>query len=207
GATTTYTLTATNSAGSVTATTKVRVNETKIIQPGSEGKDARVDEYFNDKNYGGQEFLYIGKTVVVFPGLMRAYLQFDLSAIPANAEVIEAKLKLYQYDYFVSGSFSIGVYRVLDNWAESTITWDNQPDSDLTNFGSITISSSTVGKWREWNIRNWVQGWLDGSFENNGILLKATSETTIEARGYFYSSDYTDDTTKRPKLEIKYYIP
>ncbi len=208
--TTTYKLTAINSAGSVDETAKVRVGETKIIQPDPyKGKDAYVEEVFPTVNTGNFDTLFVGKvTTLPPPGLTRAYLQFDLSSyIPADAVITEAKLKLYQSLYSGSGGFSIGIYRVKGIWYESSITWSHQPNIVEEGFGSITVNSSSTGTWRNLNIRNWVQSWVDGSFENNGILLKAINETTIGALCVFYSSDYTADTSKRPKLEIKYYRP
>jgi len=52
-----------------------------------------------------------------------------------------------------------------------------------------------------------VQGWIDGTITNYGVALKDTDETSVDTFAYFFTSDYTTDTTKCPKLVISYYIP
>lgn len=58
-----------------------------------------------------------------------------------------------------------------------------------------------------WDIDTLVQAWLDGSITNYGVVLKDTDEVLINSIAYFRTSDYTSDTSKRPKLVIDYYIP
>jgi hypothetical protein len=52
-----------------------------------------------------------------------------------------------------------------------------------------------------------VQAWLDGSITNYGVVLKDIDEASVNTLAYFWTSDYTTDTSKCPKLEIDYYIP
>jgi hypothetical protein len=61
--------------------------------------------------------------------------------------------------------------------------------------------------WKSWNIDILVQGWLDGSIINDGVLLKDTEETLVNSFTTFYTSDYATDANIRPKLEIDYYLP
>jgi len=175
--------------------------ETLILQPGSEGKDADVDEEYPNTNTGSYSGLYVGYYTVA---RWRAYLQFDLSPnpLPANAVVTNAYLRLYQY--YGTGSLSVGVYQVTSNWAENSITWNNQPSSASTAEDFYTISSSST--WRYWHVDDLVKGWLDGSIANYGVLVKPTNESSNDKIAYFRSSD-SGTSTQRPKLEIRYYIP
>ena len=94
--TTTYMLTATNNDGSTTATTTITVDQPVIveqtitIQPGpTDGKDADVSSAAVNNNFEHYPDLYIGNNPD--PSIARAYLQFDLSAIPAVANIVSAE--------------------------------------------------------------------------------------------------------------------
>ena len=180
--------------------------ETITLQPGSEGKDSEVKEIFPDINSGSSTELGIGYTT--WGGKWRAYLQFDLSSVPINARIIDAYPTLYQHKSLDTGSFTVGLYRVTSDWEEGTITWNNQPTSSTVVEASCTVYDGFTG-WRTWyNIGDLVQGWLDGSITNQGMLLKATTdETSLTMIAMFWSSDYTAGTSKCPKLLIHYYIP
>ena len=176
---------------------------TFALQPGTEGIDGGVETANPSTNYGDFWFSGIGNSVST---IVRMYIKFDLSAVPANARVVDADLKLYQHDTIGSDNFTIGLYKITSDWDESTIDWDPQPtsstDPEITN--NITAGAIT---WKSWDIDTLVQAWLDGDITNYGMVLKDTEETSVSTIAYFWTSDYTIDTTKRPKLEIDYYIP
>lgn len=180
---------------------------TLTLQPGSEGKDAYVEQAFPDDNESWHE-VYTGYTGTW--KAYRTYLEFDLSPnpLPAGAVVSHVYLKLYQSSSWGSGSSTMGLYQVTSGWGEDSITWNNQPTSSSEVEASCTVYA-TINVWRTWyDVGDLVRGWLDGSITNYGMLLKATtSETSLDIIAGYYSSDYTSDTSKRPKLEISYYIP
>jgi len=175
-----------------------------ILQPGpTEGMDALVSSLYPDTNYANDAIIDVGNTTTA---IVRSYIKFNLSSVPGNARVIDADLKLYKYGTYGFDDFVVALYNVTSDWDESTIDWDSQPTSstepEITNI--ITASATT---WESWDIDTLVQGWLDGTVTNYGMLLKDTDESLFDTVVLFYSSDYTTDTTKRPKLEIDYYIP
>jgi len=176
---------------------------TIVLQPDAEGIDTGVESALPTSNYALWPFTGIGNSAST---IVRTYIEFNLSSIPANARVFDADLKLYQYNTLGTDDFAIGLYKVTSDWEEGTIDWDPQPtsstDAEVTNniyAGSIT--------WESWDIDTLVQGWLDGNITNYGMMLKDTDESSVNTIAYFYTSDYTIDTTKCPKLEIDYYIP
>ena len=186
--------------------------DTIILQPGTEGKDADVEETVPDGNNADIAVLYAGFTDT--EGKYRSYLQFDLSAVPADARVIDSKIELYLFERVYSSVFSdeslLGIYQVTESWAEDTITWNNQPASFAQAEGEVNLASLLIGGryWESWNITVLVQGWVDGTVPNYGIAIKAVDETlTGGIIGKFRSSDFLVDPTKCPKLEIDYYIP
>jgi len=175
------------------------------LQPGAEGKDTAVQNTTPAINYGDYSYVCIGSWGGG-TGYVRWYIQFDLSSVPINAKITDADLSLYQYSGIGSTSFNIGLYQVTSDWDENTIDWDPQPisstDVEITN--SVSPAGAT---WESWDIDTLVQGWLDGTITNYGALLKDTDESSVDTYVYFRTSDYTTDTTKRPKLVLAYYIP
>jgi hypothetical protein len=129
-----------------------------------------------------------------------------LSSIPADVRITDADLKLYQYNTIGPDNFIVGLHKVTSNWDESTITWNLQPTSstDAEVTSNITVGTIT---WKSWDIDTLVQSWLDGDITNYGMVLKDTDESSVNTIAYFWTSDYTTDATKRPILEIDYYIP
>jgi len=177
--------------------------ETMTLQPGSEGIDSAVDSFGPDVNWGNYSYCDVGNSATT---VRRTYIKFDLSSVPATAVVLDADLRLYHYAGLGTDNFTIGLYNVTSTWVESEITWNIQPtcsvDEETTSY--ISISTTT---WGNWDIDTLVQTWLDGSVTNNGVVLKDTNEASVNSVAYFRSSDFTTDTTERPKLEIDYYIP
>jgi hypothetical protein len=177
--------------------------ETYTLQPGSEGKDACVEQIIS--GYFNSSSLVVG---YLYGVKFRTYLEFDLSPnpLPAGAVVTNAYLRLYQLNSSpLSGPLSIGVYQVLNSWGENSITWNTQPTSSSEAEDISTISSSTT--WRTYNIPDLVEGWLDGNISNYGLLLKPINESSNDGYAHFKSSDYTGDTSIHPKLEINYFFP
>ncbi len=203
---TTYTLIATNSTGPVIATVTVTVTpiETLTIQPGSEGKDAYVKEAYPNDVVGDGSSLAAGHSSVNLK--YRTYLQFNInSSLPADAVIIHGNLMLFQN--YSSGTFDTGAYKVTSNWEESSITWNNQPNSSSEVEGAAYININKNYTWSTWEIDDLVKGWWNGSISNNGILVKAVDESSNSKYVYFNSSDDIADVTKHPKLVITYYVP
>jgi hypothetical protein len=176
---------------------------TITLQPGPEGIDGTVSSAYPSTNYGDLLYSVIGNFI---SAIGRTYIEFKPLTIPANARVVNANLKLYQYNTFGTDNFTIGLYKITGDWDESTITWNLQPTSSTDAEITINITAG-VTTWKSWDIDTLVQGWLDGTINNYGVVLKDTDESSVDTYISFYTSDYTIDTTKRPKLEIYYYIP
>lgn len=205
--TTTYTLTATNDSDTSTATVTITVNpviieKTITIQPGQqEGKDAYVSSNIPSDNTGNHNYLYIGK-YAGHPS--RSFLQFDLSILTADVIIVDAYFKLFQTN---TEDFSISLHQVTEVWEESTISWNNQPDFFVIPEDTITIPTNMF-TWLSLDITSLLQGWVDGSIDNYGVILKKDIEVSMtDVLIECYSSDFMNDPTLCPKLEITYYVP
>lgn len=223
--TTTYTLTATNDVGSTPAIITVTVNpaaiitQTITIQPGpEEGMDSYVSSHNPASTYGTLPYINMGKALLSSMGVnranymyeymydyFRAYLQFSLSSLPAGAVIVNAALKLYQFNNSGTEDFMISLHQVTEYWSEGTITWINKPDYISSPERTITVTAGATA-WLSWDITDLVQGWLDESITNYGIMLKGTDESSPNVSGC-YSSELIPEPALHPKLEVTYYVP
>ena len=172
------------------------------LQPGSEGKDSGVSSLFPTWNYGNSStFFNAGNQIAI----VRAYIEFDLSSVPDNAKVTDTDLMLYHGDTSGTTNFSVGAYKITESWEEGTITYSSQPSyfSEAEHSNSVTAGNT---EWESWDIDALVQSWLDGTFTNNGVVLKATDESSLDTIAVFRPSDYSN-ASYRPKLVIDYYTP
>jgi hypothetical protein len=179
---------------------------TITLQPDTEGIDSTVESALPDINYGIFPKAAVGNSASTIVRMYITLKPADWSSIPANARITDADLKLYQYATFGPDNFTIGLYKITGDWNESTITWNLQPTSSTDAEITINITAGAI-TWKSWDIDTLVQGWLDGTINNYGVVLKDTDESSVDTYIYFFTSEYTTDTTKRPKLEIVYYIP
>jgi len=179
--------------------------QTVTIQPGPPaGKDAHVEEVIPDGNLGSSETIWVGE----WPGGQRnrSYLQFDLSSIPTTAAVLDAGLSLYYHNSSSAQPVDVGAYKVTSSWNGSSITWNVQPTSAPTPEYVRAVAATATNSFISWYIKDLVQGWIDGSIANYGLVLRDTDEATTKACKGFYASDQVYSAW-RPKLVITYYDP
>jgi large repetitive protein len=138
-------------------------------------------------------------------GDRRTFVQFSLAscAIPANALVTAASLKLYM-NSAPTASRTYEARAVSASWTETGITWTNQPAVS----GSITSSVSTgttSNVTLTWTITADVQAFLDGTTTNSGWRVGDATENSATARSAQFRSDEYTTAAQRPVLEVTYY--
>jgi hypothetical protein len=173
----------------------------KVIQPGpTEGKDTYVYSGLRDNNYGEKEKLEIGDDAYI-QKRYRSYLQFDVSSVPDNAVIIEARLGLYLFSVNSLSCTSVSAHQVNSPWEEYGITWDYQPafSEDPTYTEEYGCG---INEFHYWEITNLVAGWVNKSINNYGVMLQGGPSSPYT----YYSSEYTSPNP-RPKLIVKYYLP
>jgi hypothetical protein len=191
-----------------------------VIQPGpSAAKECtvRILNQATQTAYPGQLQIGGGNSAAG-DEVDRGFLRFDLSSIPATAHITEANIGLcYSFTYYYT-SFHlpapIGLYKVTGNWDRSTITWGNQPASEGSAVSTTTVPGSEDDSFYYWPATALVQGWLNGSIPNYGIVLKDTDESTYEGVKIFASTVWDPNyynkqitSTQYPKLVITYWDP
>jgi len=160
--------------------------------------DACVNEGAPSSNYGTQTYILLE----AYPGYRkRSYIKFDLSQFKTSATVEQAKLYLYYYQYANSNPVGrqIDLFRVTSTWTETGITWNAQPTFDTT-IQSYANMPASYG-WLIFNIKDLVQKWINGTYQNYGLVLKDHNEgQSFNCTMYFYSREATSN---KPYLYIK----
>lgn len=141
-----------------------------------------------------------------YNGEMRGLLRFDLSYIPAGAVITSATLYLNSIDG--NNGHVNSVYRVTTGWDEETATWIfpwNVPGGDFAEQALITtFEIGPSGCAIPVDLTGVVSGWVNGSFENQGILIRASGPRSV---AHYVSKEDSANPGLRPQLVVVYEIP
>jgi len=182
----------------------------QTLQPNAVlGKDSFIKQNEQTKNFGTNEKIEIDSEETNKEE--RGLLQFDLSSLPPNATINSATLYLY-LDSGEGKVSNVTINRLTADWTESKVTWKSKDgtnnwialggDYDATPFAATAVSK-TKG-WYSWNITSLVQGWVDGTWPNRGMILKPEILQSGNNVKKFISSDNKKKSSSRPKLVIDY---
>lgn len=161
--------------------------------------DSYVAAGLPNTNYGGVEFLQIGKGTTTQTN--RAYISFDLPEIESSNIITHAYLNLW-LNQTNSTPVQIDVHKVKAPWNSSTITWNNKPDYNTKIEDYKSVSGEAGGYPFVWDITSIAKEWTSTG-QNNGLMLKNHDEST----GYnqFISSDSESGLAEgRPQAVIQY---
>jgi hypothetical protein len=175
-------------------------------------KDNYISDWDKTNNYGLQNTVWVRPN-----GVRRGLFQFDLSALPANARIYRAKLRLWNTTQ--ANAQRISVYGLMREWHEYNSNW-NRADTS-SNWGTAGADNTTNNPdresalqdmqlvtnpgWYEWNVTDLVQRWMNGATPNRGMELIGGPGDETEHR--FYSREERTWTDRRPQLEIVWLPP
>lgn len=122
-------------------------------------------------------------------------LEWDLSSIPAGSTINSAEVYVYNYDEF-GGTLNAEIYRVTESWDEDTLV-DEIDHDDANPYDNVDISGS--GSYKTFDITTLVQEWIDGTYDNYGVVYYG-----ISGSGYFIRFYSREASSDNPYLEIDY---
>ncbi|MFI5889955.1 DNRLRE domain-containing protein [Actinoplanes sp. NPDC051513] len=159
-------------------------------------------------NYSTSWRLSVGTTAT---GAARTLIKFPLPAVPAGTTVSSANLQLYYDQTFTTGSTAVAMQALQANaaWSPATATWSNANAIGGPVAGTATKKANTLGAWVDFPVTSAVQSWVNGS-PNNGFVLKATSESTLNQGGPRFEGSiyaYGGEVVTYPKLIVNYGVP
>ncbi len=190
-----------------------------VLQPGSEGVDASVaylkmnnkeESSILSRNYGADSLLLLGEIhesdsygSMDLNGL--SLIKFDLSKIPANANISSAGLFFYLSSVLkgnLGDKVRFQAYRVASAWDENTLNWNNKPWYDSSPVPASEEYGLSFNRFSEFklDVLDIVNNMR--AYGNNGVLLTLISSSKNDFF-YCFSSDYPN-SMYRPKLVIKY---
>ncbi len=151
------------------------------------------------KNYGSETVL-LADGVSQDPdtgtyGEIVTIVQWDISSIPASATVTGASVS---FNYTNNSSGVYNFYSQDSAWSEATVDW-NDLDQGPTVLATVPPFTSGVGI----SVLNasgvaLVQGWVDGSIPNNGLILRTGGTNN----GIVMDSNESQGSA--PTLEVTY---
>ncbi|RLG46537.1 MAG: hypothetical protein DRN92_05085, partial [Thermoproteota archaeon] len=174
-------------------------------------EDAFITDVTPDTNYGSDGYLHVGK---YDGGTYRAVLYFPLDSIPAGAKIKEARLYLRAQSFTsISGTMSIRAKRLPRGFTENCVTWRKRTcTQDWLHEGGdhVNPTASTTVSFSDcllvnWDITEFVQGVVNGDYENYGLML--LSEDPFRAN--FYSREGASvpppcSSDDRPRIVVYY---
>ncbi len=151
----------------------------------------------------------------------RGFLKWDLSSLPADAEVTGATLRLYHADEDGIGGdnvLAVSVSKVVGadpdlgmaTWDAPgpALSWTGGADGGARNLAARE-STAGVGKthgWVVWNVTGMVRDWMNTPGSNLGMALEPDQAGTVDSNRYFASREHPDPLL-RPELLVSYRLP
>ena len=135
-------------------------------------------------------------------------IRFDLSGLPVGATITSATLRLNLVGTSGTGSFNIGLYKIIKTWVETTATWSNFSASgnfDTTRQAVTSVALGSTG-FKEWTVPvAVVNGWFATPSSNYGLTL--VYESTTKGPDYQFASKEYATVASRPQLVVNYTLP
>lgn len=136
----------------------------------------------------------------------RSLVRFDLGtcspAIPADAIVHSASLRLTVVVAILTGSRTYDLSRVSASWSEATVTWNAQPGVASPTTSLVVAAGTSPGSNLEWNVVADVQDFLTGASANHGWRISDAAEGVATAELLQVHS--REAATDLPTLVITY---
>jgi hypothetical protein len=150
-------------------------------------------------------------------------LRFDLSQIPAGAQIQNATLSLYQTAAGGDAVYDVSVHKIINHnpdlnqatgytcdganqWTANNTCYNNIPlaQADIAAAENVKPLDQNIG-YKEWVIKAMVQAWVNDSASNYGLLLNSDKVANSDSYRFFGASEATD-AARRPKLTVTYTI-
>lgn len=200
-----------------------------VLQPDeSSSQDTYINAFSTQQgyNFGTSAALSIGEAATLTGHITRTLIKFDLSAIPADAELVSVVLSLYVTGDNSTNARTYRVYRQKRAWVEGSragatdspatgATWTRYDtvnnwqtaggfgvnDCEQTDIGSLAFSSAeTLNQFKDFILTPTTKADLD---LGNGWLIKADTESDDN---YSFASSGDATASHRPRLSIVYRV-
>jgi len=167
--------------------------------------DTRFSSTETTTNRGTEDYLIIGRRTSD-SGTRRSHVKADFSSLNGKT-ILSAKFYLYGYNMVGTASGTWAMYRSKRDWVETEATWNrykaltdwgtaggySTTDSDTTAvegaISTVAFAAAEGVGWKEFTLNLALfTPMTNGTFTNNGFILKTGSEST-DNWNYFYSRE------------------
>jgi hypothetical protein len=142
----------------------------------------------------------------------RTVFRYDVSSLPANAVITNAKLYLYAKTNNINGNYGNPTFgnnntallqKVTAPWNLAGTGWANQPPATTASQKILPQSNGNAQNYTV-DVTDFVQYWVNKPDSNYGMLLKLQAESYYNS--LIFQSGQAPDSLK-PRLEICYTVP
>jgi hypothetical protein len=155
-------------------------------------------------------------------GRERTLMHWSVDPIPSSSTITNAVIWLYQTYSEGNTSCNLAFYRMLNWWISYYTTWNQRyygTPWNVAGAGGTGVDYYSVGygfsfdgvegAWRTFaapGFVDWVQGWVNGTYPNWGVMLKPSlPDTYVDCDRGFLTMNYNDnDDWYAPYLEVDY---
>lgn len=120
-----------------------------------------------------------------------------LSGVPAS-NITKAEIHFYYYGHQENDP-TYAIKRVLADWDEMTLTWNNQPARSASYLDCPALSGYG---WKSHDVTTMVKEWVAGTYPNYGLAFEGISIGTRQ-HSYLYSKEYNSGS-HAPYIYVEY---
>lgn len=166
-------------------------------------QDTYVSKGYPSTIYGSATAMTLGWTISGSD--WRVMLDFDLSTLPANAQVSNAVATFYAEINKLPGDspqavFYVYPYAIDADWSEATVNWNNRPTAAHWNDPAAAVDDASATT--QFTVTEIVKAWVAGSQPKEGIML--LSDQTVDGYQRFVTKE--GDPVQSARLEITYTV-
>lgn len=129
-----------------------------------------------------------------------------INLLSIKSQLLDCNISSASFDIYETGNSSKGnvvrVYRILESWSPSNVTWNTCPDyGTATSYIDYNNSTGTTNKKMTFDVTSWVSR-IAGGGSNFGLMLKNQIEASTSYTEFYGTR--TSATSYRPKLTVVY---
>jgi RHS repeat-associated protein len=188
----------------------VVIDPTVVVDPDSQ--DCTIESDTPTTSYCSSNSLIVGYDARSPAHDHRSLVQFDVSAVPRDAVVLNATLELYLGSRTTTNLKQVGAYPVVRPWTNG-VTWNSYDGTNAwtspgasnsldasTTADSVRTVGDTLNDWVDWYPTKAVQGWVNGTLDNHGLLMRDVTPNTTDNEFGFASRENSSE----PNMEIEW---
>ena len=167
--------------------------------------DATIDSNHPTINYGGANTLELSWSNIGGGTREGILLHFNVSSIPANAEIDSASLEIRLTGASGQMTVDLPVYFVTgpSSWLEGSVTWNSVLAMTVAASPWNFSINSTIYGYKTVDITSYVNAWRSNPSQNYGVLILAPNPYSSFTRT-FESDEFNYN---RPRLVVDYHVP